>query len=69
MLLQDRSFPNTEGGTTVWPVFKPIGAEFFVPDTPAPEVRPVAVSITPTAKALPKGRRNDLSDMDDEIPF
>jgi hypothetical protein len=67
VLLQDRSFPNTEGGTTVWPVFKPIGAEFFVPDTPAPEVRPVAVSITPTAKALPND--NDLSDIDDEIPF
>ena len=71
VMLTSRSFPNTEGGTTVWPIFKgPIGYEYFVPNTPAPAVEPVVVPIAPAgkaAKALPK-RGDNLDDIDD-IPF
>jgi hypothetical protein len=73
VMLETRSFPNNEGGTTVWPVFRPIGYEFFVPDTPAPAVQPVLVPIAPAANpsvaklAAPAGTTR--GDMDDEIPF
>ena len=58
VMLETRSFGNSEGGTTVWPVFRPIGYEFFVPDTPAPTPQPIAVSTAAAGKALPgrKGR-------------
>lgn len=65
IMLETRSFPNSEGGTTVWPVFRQIGVEFFVPDTPAPPTALIAAPTTASAaKALAK-----RGDMDDEIPF
>ena len=68
LLLESRSFENTSGGTTTWPILKKIDWEFFVPGQPAPPVTPIAVPIAPptkaAAKALPK-----RGDMDDEIPF
>jgi len=68
VMLETRSFPNTEGGTTVWPVFRPIGAEFFVPGTPAPTVQPVAVPIAPPVKlAAPADAKH--GDLDDNVPF
>src|SRR5262249_47669195 len=40
IMLETRLLPPTnERSTTVWPVFKVIGYEFFVPDTPAPAVQ------------------------------
>jgi hypothetical protein len=66
VMLETYSFRNSEEGTTVWPVFKVIGYEFFVPDTPAPTVQPVVVPIEPPAKAAAGTKRGD---MDDEIPF
>ena len=62
--LEVRKFENSSGGTTIWPVLKWIGLEFFTPGIAAPEVQPIAAP-----KALPPTNSSKRGDMDDEIPF
>jgi hypothetical protein len=73
LTLSSRSFPNESGGTTVWPVFKLIGWEFFEPGIPAPPVQPIPVPIAPppaAQTALPKpAATKPNGDLNDEIPF
>jgi len=70
VLLDSFTFENRQGGTTRWPRFKIVDWQFFEPDTPAPPVELVEVSVVapPAAKtkALAAPKRQD---MDDEIPF
>ena len=67
ILLESRSFPNKNGGTTTWAVFKLIGWEFFAPGVPAPPVTLIAVPVVPPAPAANAQPRH--GDMDDEVPF
>jgi hypothetical protein len=64
IMLTTYSFENKKhGGTTVWPDYKLIGWDYFIPGVPAPPVR--LLPKTAATKALPSKR----GDMDDEIPF
>jgi hypothetical protein len=68
-----RSFESQHGSKIFVPVFRLVGWDYWEPDTPAPQVSPVAVPIAartqsrPTPRQLPK--RDEGGDMDDEIPF
>jgi hypothetical protein len=67
IMLETRSFKNASGGTTVWPVLRQIGLEYFIPGTPAPEAQVVELlPVKPVKPALVDARRNN---MDDEIHF
>jgi hypothetical protein len=68
ILLESRSFPNKNGGTTTWPVFKLIGWEFFTPGVPAPQAQPIAIPIPKPSSPAP-ARKGAVGDLDDEIPF
>jgi hypothetical protein len=68
-LEQTKPFNNKAGGTTIWPIFRWLGAEHFVPDVPAPPVQAIAVPIEPPAKLATKALLPKRGDMDDDIPF
>ena len=68
ILLESRSFPNKNGGTTTWPVFKLIGWEFFTPGVPAPQPQPIAIPIPQPSSPAP-ARKGAVGDLNDEIPF
>jgi hypothetical protein len=68
ILLESRSFPNKNGGTTTWPVFKRISWEFFTPGVPAPQPQPIAIPIPQPSSPAP-ARKGAVGDLDDEIPF
>jgi hypothetical protein len=69
ILLESRSFPNKNGGTTTWPVFKLIGWEFFTPGVSAPQPQPIAIPIPQPSSPAPARKRAVGGDLDDEIPF
>jgi len=69
LLLDSLSFENEAKGTTLWPVFKLIGWEFFELGTPTPEVQPIPVPIAPPATAKPAAPARNRGDLDDDIPF
>jgi hypothetical protein len=76
VVLGSESFPNNHGGRTWKPTFMFVDWQYWIPDTPAPEPRPVLVSSAPTkpdmAPVIPPSlpqHGGDVGAMDDEIPF
>jgi hypothetical protein len=67
----NRSFESQHGSVIYVPVFRLVDWDYWEPDTPAPQVQPVAVPSAPPKPALltPKQKGSDVSDLDDEIPF
>jgi hypothetical protein len=79
--LDTRNFESQHGSVIYVPVFRLVDWDYWTPDTPAPEVKPVPLPLpspapqslpSPESKAPPPKspkRGNARGDMDDEIPF